>query len=170
MPTFLGNLIRSAELYPLYRYNIDAVIVWTRLQSLLPESFSSGFQNIWSSMRLALNLNILAVIFTLTWSIYSLVAYQNWSAAILITIIGWVIYSLTFQILIKATKSYCDLIRVSFDIYRWKLLEALNIEPPKSYVEERELWGNITDLLYRNVPPNDDIYHYITSSGAKNSK
>lgn len=93
MPTFLGNLIRSAELYPLYRYNIDAVIMWTRLQSLLPESFSSDFQNVWSSMRLALNLNILAVVFTLTWSIYSLFAYQHWLATILIIIIGWVIFS-----------------------------------------------------------------------------
>lgn len=37
LPTRLGNIIRSAELYPLDRYGIDFTILWTRLAMLLPE-------------------------------------------------------------------------------------------------------------------------------------
>ena len=56
MPTKLGNILRAAELYPLLRYNVDAVVTWPRLQSLLPEEFASGLRDAKASVDLLLNL------------------------------------------------------------------------------------------------------------------
>jgi Flp pilus assembly protein CpaB len=62
-PTSLGNVLRSAERYPWQRYRLDAVVVWSRLQSLLPSEFADLLQKSKTSFDLALTLA------TYTWAI-----------------------------------------------------------------------------------------------------
>src|ERR1035441_9723016 len=42
MPTTLGNVLRNAELYPRYRYGMDAVVVWPRLYMVASERALAG--------------------------------------------------------------------------------------------------------------------------------
>jgi hypothetical protein len=61
MPTALGNVLKSAELYPWQRYRLDAVVIWSRLQPLLPTEFADLLQQAKTS------LDILLTLATFTW-------------------------------------------------------------------------------------------------------
>lgn len=65
MPTQLGNVLNAAEIYPWKRYRLDAVVIWSRLQSSLPDAFFSTFQN----TKISLDLMITLATFTLFFGI-----------------------------------------------------------------------------------------------------
>ena len=56
MPTALGNVLKSAERYPWQRYRLDAVVIWSRLQPLLPAEFADLLQQAKTSLDLLLTL------------------------------------------------------------------------------------------------------------------
>ena len=56
MPTALGNVLKSAERYPWHRYRLDAVVIWSRLQPLLPAEFADLLQQAKTSLDLLLTL------------------------------------------------------------------------------------------------------------------
>jgi hypothetical protein len=56
MPTRLGNVLKSAEIYPWKRYRLDAVVIWSRLESSFPDAFSTTFQNTKISLDLMITL------------------------------------------------------------------------------------------------------------------
>lgn len=45
MPTRLGNVLKASELYSWRRYRLDSVVIWSRLQSGIPEAFSTTLQD-----------------------------------------------------------------------------------------------------------------------------
>jgi hypothetical protein len=53
MPTRVGNILLSAELYPYLRYGIDAVLVWPRLYQAVPDSFRNVLAAATLSVKLA---------------------------------------------------------------------------------------------------------------------
>jgi hypothetical protein len=61
MPTALGNVMKSAERYSWQRYRLDAVVIWSRLQPLLPSEFADLLQQAKTSLDLLLTLT------TFTW-------------------------------------------------------------------------------------------------------
>jgi hypothetical protein len=56
MPTALGNVLKSAERYPWQRYRLDAVVIWPRLQPLLPSGSDDLLQQAKTSLDLLLTL------------------------------------------------------------------------------------------------------------------
>lgn len=42
LPTALGNIIRAAEQHPRIRYGLDPVVIWSRLQPVLPTAYADG--------------------------------------------------------------------------------------------------------------------------------
>jgi hypothetical protein len=56
MPTVLGNVLKSAERYPWQRYRLDAVVIWPRLQPLLPSESTDLLQQAKTSLDLLLTL------------------------------------------------------------------------------------------------------------------
>src|SRR5437660_2707708 len=46
MPMQLGNVLKAAELYPLKRYGLDAVLLWPRLEEVFPERFHDAFRDL----------------------------------------------------------------------------------------------------------------------------
>jgi hypothetical protein len=45
MPTQLGNVLKASEMYAGERYNLDAVLIWSRLLPALPKEFVESFSN-----------------------------------------------------------------------------------------------------------------------------
>ena len=70
LPTQLGNVMRAAELYSQERYNIDAVLIWPRLQSFLPEGFAGTLQDAKTALDLMITLSAFCLIFGLPLSLW----------------------------------------------------------------------------------------------------
>jgi hypothetical protein len=76
---------------------------------------------------------------------------------------------LSYQNAIQSALSYGEKIRAAFDLYRWKVLEGLNLQPPTDYEEEKKLWEEVCGLLYRGYTPNPRYYRYVQREQAEKS-
>ncbi len=161
MPTRLGNILRASELYSLKRYNLDAVVAWPRLQSLLPKEFAEGLRDAKANLDLLLVVTTLAVLFAVGWQIGLGILTSRWDL-FLIASLSWLIALFGYSGVLQAARSYGELIKSSFDLYRWELLKALHLKMPDSYENERKLWDQVNGLLYRNYPPASEVFRYET--------
>jgi hypothetical protein len=71
MPTALGNVLKSAERYPWQRYRLDAVVIWSRLQPLLPNEFADLLQQAKTSLDLLLTLVTFSWLFGLPLALWT---------------------------------------------------------------------------------------------------
>ena len=78
LPTQLGNIMRAAELYSQQRYNLDALVIWPRLQNTFSKDFSDGLQSAKTSLDLMITLSALSVLFGLPFSIWLSLRAENW--------------------------------------------------------------------------------------------
>ena len=161
MPTRLGNVLRASEFYSLKRYNLDAVVAWPRLQSLLPKDFAEGLRDEKANLDLLLVVTTLAGIFAFGWELGLGLFTDRWDLFLLASP-GWILALASYFSALQAARSYGELIKAAFDLHRWELLKALHLKLPESYKEERELWKDVSELLYRNYPPAPEVFHYET--------
>jgi hypothetical protein len=164
MPTRLGNIFKSAELYPYLRYRIDAVLIWPRLYVLLPQTFSEALANIKSSLDLMLIVSFLscwlAPIGLACWVSFSL----GWVLSLLTFLGGLLVSWLAYRGAVKAAVAYGELIRAAFDLHRGTVIRALGLKTPTSLAEEHILWNNINTYLYRGFLKKQEAFQYASPS------
>ncbi|MBB5078382.1 hypothetical protein [Nonomuraea endophytica] len=56
VPTAIGNILLAAEQHPRLRYGLDPVVIWSRLQPLLPDPFAAALKDAKASLDLMLTL------------------------------------------------------------------------------------------------------------------
>ncbi|MBM3739737.1 MAG: hypothetical protein FJW39_28555 [Acidobacteria bacterium] len=136
MPTRLGNILRAAELWPHDKYGLDAVVCWPRLWLVLPGEARSDLESARASLDLGVRLLIwsaLLVAWTPLWPWFPVAAAAG----------VW----LSYRWAVSAAMVYGDLIESAFDMYRWRLYEALRIEMPATTAEEPASGRRLTDYL-----------------------
>lgn len=146
-PTRLGNVLRSAETYPLGRYGADAVRVWPRLYGLLPTDLRAALDESRMSMEFLLVVAFLASVFTVPATVYLIAAAASlpWTLAALGA--GSLVASAAYAAALAPAAVYGDQIRTAFDLYRRSLLIALGVPPPASIHEERQAWDEVIRFL-----------------------
>ncbi|NEO98687.1 MAG: hypothetical protein F6K58_08395 [Symploca sp. SIO2E9] len=70
MPTQLGNILKAAERSVQERYQLDAILIWTRLQPALPNEFVQPMQDAKMSLDLMVTLSGYILLFGLPLSIW----------------------------------------------------------------------------------------------------
>jgi len=212
MPTELGNILRSAELHPRDRYGFDGVVIWPRLQFLLPKEFADQMEACQTSLFLFCTLTCLTAAFVLpllwvgmrlgdqelsspwllalgaaTLSLWLFRLRVRWflvlpGAALVGALLSlhiapravqgflWSallcggacnLAHLFYRVATHAALVYGDKLRAAFDLYRFKLLEQLQMRTPTSLLEERAMWQEIGGLLYRGYDVDDALYQYV---------
>jgi hypothetical protein len=157
-PTRLGNHLRAAETYPSLRYNLDAAVIWPRLREALPDKFAGRLGEAKTNMDLMLVLTTLALVFGIVWGGVFLavpdasLALYKWVAAPISFLVSMGIARVAYLNAAQSALSYGELLKTAFDLYRWEALKALHLDPPPDLEGEKELWGEIGGLLYRNYP------------------
>jgi len=153
MPTRLGNILKSAELYPYDRYEIDAVLVWSRLYHVLPERCIQIITEARSNLDFALAIATLSWIFSLMSGIWLLsVQAPGWLFLLCFwggSVMGW----LAYQSAVGNAAAYAEQVRVSFDLYRYELVKQLRLKPAQTPAEEVEQWREIRQLFYGGQTP-----------------
>lgn len=151
MPTRLGNILRAAEAYPSERYGIDPVVIWPRLRPLLPEKVAADLVGDRSSLDALLLLQTLGGIFGTAWPVTLLALGQDWPLAAL-ALVGWPLAMIAHRSAQAAAVGYGERFRVTFDLYRHELLHHLGITVPGQLGSERDLWDDLGQFYFRNLP------------------
>jgi hypothetical protein len=156
LPTRLGNVIRSFEYYSDSEYSIDSIEAWPRLVAVIPESYAVSvddakttydFMMNCSALSLLLACSIVFVGLIFPASMASTMAVLYWlSKVIAFVLISYLFYRLS----INRAGAWGSLVKGSFDLYRWALLDKLGYnQKPKSRSEERRLWAEISrQMIY----------------------
>jgi hypothetical protein len=151
MPTRLGNVIKSAEAYPMQRYGLDGVLTWPRLYSCLPDRFLGELVAVKSSIDLMLTVVTCAVLFAVPFMVAAWSSFGP-SAGIFALVGSAAVAWSGYTAAISSASPYSELIRTAFDLYRRDLLTALGWSAPKSYAQERRQWEQIGKLWYYGLP------------------
>ena len=139
LPTTLGNILRTAETRPKYRYGLDAVLLWPRLWLLLPKDVQEDL----SGARQQLD----KMIEVWTWGLLFLVWGLFWQWAWLIALLWMIIaYTLASQ----SATVFSDILEATFDTQRWLLYTSLHWPlPEKSGESEAANGEQLTQFLQR---------------------
>ena len=95
LPTQFGNIMRAAELYSKSRYNLDAATVWSRLQTALPQDFSSSLQSSKTAVDLMIVLSAYCLMFGIPLSIW--IGWQASAAFLWIVPLGGLLAALVLR-------------------------------------------------------------------------
>jgi hypothetical protein len=138
-PTAVGNILRAVERRVVHRYGLDAVLLWPRLWLLLPED---ARQEIAAARE---SLDRLAEAWG--WGLCFLVwaFWQPWAAPIALVwmlLAAWLARSLA--------RTFAVLVQSAFDLYRWRLYEALHFPVPEEKGDaERAAGQSLTRYIQR---------------------
>lgn len=175
LPTRLGNILRAAEAYPLSRYNIDSVPLWPRMVQVIDESYMRKVDASNDQCSFLLNSSLLSGIFAmfsfsaslyqgiiyylktnfvvdqllyfvptqLENPIYLQRAYIYLVIGFLVLVIAWFFYNASLY----NVSQYGNMIRSSYDLFRFKLLEQLHLPLPKNIRQERIDWRKVSELI-----------------------
>jgi hypothetical protein len=152
MPTRLGNILKSAELYPMDRYKIDAVLIWPRLYHLCPESFIQTVIEARSATDFMLVISLLGGLFACLAGAYWLIVGAAWWRFLGCFWVGMYVAWLAYRGALGNALGYAEQIKAAFDLYRHEVLKKLSLPVPDIIEEERRLWSELCQFLYRNIP------------------
>lgn len=170
MPTRLGNILKNAELYPLDRYKIDAVLIWPRLYNLLPERFVQTIAEARGALDFMLVISSLSGAFVLFAGGYLLIAGATWWYFMICFFGGLLIAWLAYKGALGSAMVYAQQIKVAFDLYRNDLLKQMHLPPPTTPDEEKTQWNEVVQFLYRNVREKPELWNYTDATSSSPPK
>lgn len=138
-PTMVGNILRAAESRPMDKYGLDAVVVWSHLWLLLPNTV----QNELAAARRSLN----TAVGTCLWGLLFLV-FTPW--AWWATLVGLAVALVAFRFWVRSrAEVFADLVEAVFDLYRTPLYSQLRWPLPTNPRAERIVGQQVTMYLMR---------------------
>lgn len=153
LPTRLGNILRAAEVYSQDRYHADSVMLWPRMVWAIDREYMNQVDAANDQCSFLLNSSLLSAIFAIMAFVvsgYQVLFFPSSSNSILYVLLGlaalgiaWFFYTAS---LMNVTK-YGNLIRSSYDLFRFNLLEKLHLKLPPNNQEEKELWYKLSEFI-----------------------
>jgi hypothetical protein len=162
LPTRFGNVVRSFESYPWRQYKIRAITVWPRLAALLDESYSTLIDDAKASVDFMLNTSLLcgalAVLIAVTHLVFPV---RLATAGVLVplacelAVLAGLAYFFYLAAIPRAS-AWGMTVKGAFDLFRWRLLEALGYQDrPERLEQEQALWEAISNrLMVSDLNPN----------------
>jgi hypothetical protein len=156
MPTYLGDILRTAEDYPRERYGLDPIVLWPRLYSHLSETLREALGATQEQLDLALRLTTLMLLYGIIWSLVAAFSQAWW-------VFSWTLPALPLAWLVwrsahPAAISYAGLFRSAFDLHRGDVYEALRWPKPSSPQEEVAAGERLMLYLVDHVSPDGMSY------------
>lgn len=139
MPTRLGNILRATERRPNERYGLDAIICWSRLWLLLPDTVRKDLQEARADLNNAARVWLWSLLFSI-WTVLG-----AWWAIPIGLITAWFTY---YGWILDAATTYADLVDAAFDVHRTLLYQSLRWKLPSTAAEEIAIGEQLTDYLW----------------------
>jgi hypothetical protein len=150
LPTRLGNVIRSFELYSWQAYGMDAIVFWPRLVSKIDPGFASTVDEAKTTFDFMLNLSFLCSMCGFAAIAIGLarpaplqcnfVYPWLWRAALFL-----LMSVIFYRFAINRARAWGIQVMAAFDLYRLDLLKALGYgQKPLTYPEEKAIWSTLS--------------------------
>jgi hypothetical protein len=143
--TTLGDILAAADEYASNRYGLDTRITLPRLLQLLPDKKTASFKEREEDMQFAVDLAI-ALLIGGGVSLVLVVHYPLW--LILPTALFFLSF-IAYRNSLVAAVDYAEAKRVLFDLYRFRLYEALRLPVPEKFDDEYHLGQSLSTGLWR---------------------
>jgi hypothetical protein len=153
--TTLGNIVESYNAYPFKRYGMEGEVFWPHLQHYVPEAFMKRISEQKIIFDFCLTMATLGVCYGFLAVVVGPFLSSNvWFWVILGVLVVVFSYAVYYRLAVFVATQYGDLIRASFDLFRWDLLKAfLKVEPSITTLpKEREVWMELSRLLAYGDP------------------
>ena len=144
LPTTLGNILRSAEEYPQVRYGLGMSVCWPRLWLVIPKETQETLAQTRQWLDSATRLFAWGVLFAV-WTIW---AWWAILAALTAAVVA-------YWAMLQAAGTYGDLLRSTFDLYRFKLYEQARWPLPPSPIGEETHGEKLSEFLFRGTADGD---------------
>lgn len=153
LPTRLGNVMRAAERYPLYRYNADLILIWPRLLQVMPRQAVQDVEEARATLEFLLVLSLWFVGFAMLAPAVAVISGGSAAVALVCFAVGLGAAYAAYLSAIAAATEYGEHLRALFDVHRFTLLQQLRVSTPVDHAGERLLWQGLGDFVGRGVPP-----------------
>lgn len=154
LPTRLGNILHSAERYPVERYGIDPILLWPRLYPLLPDQFRDDYGEFVEAYEFSVVLCSLVGAGTTIVAGAELATAQPPLTFAATAIVGWLLCLALYRAACSSARLYAEQLRTAFDVYRDRLVELF---PAIATVhDDREKFKTIQALIIFGDPAAKD--------------
>jgi hypothetical protein len=144
--TQLGALAAVNDLYAYKRYGITLSNLWPRLIQVVPEDARVRLEdaNIYLDFTVIMS-SVAALLAAVsiglaTWQKNSHLFYPRNILVPVACFIGFVAF---YRLSIEATRAFGSQVQAAVDLFRLKLLDALDIKRPSTPTQEKEIWKEI---------------------------
>ncbi len=168
MPTRLGNIYKAAEIYAYQHYGADAVLLWTRIQEVLPKSFVNRLEETKIAIDFFLLFSVLCTLFSLLTVPY-LIFHKASILLITICCVGILLGWLAYKAALVPAVAYAELIKVAYDLYRRPLIKAFGLQVPDTLSQEKKLWKTLSNFILRGLPLSDQ-YRFMSPITQKDTQ
>ena len=171
LPTRLGNVIAAFEHYPYRRYNIDAITIWPRLISVIPDSYKTYIDDSKAHFCFLINMSLVSLIIGFECIIFAFLYYfyHLLYFSFLSILLSYIFYRFSFI----AARSWGEIVKSSFDLYRYSLLNNLGIYLPDEAVNsdfEANLWEELQWSMRFMYKPGNTIKYNLRTGSKLNEK
>src|SRR5258708_1373203 len=154
LPTQLGNAIKSFEEYPYRQYGMDAITLWPRIVAVASKDYLTGIDDAKTSLDFFLNASFLSAVTSAALLLIGLafkrpfandLTFALWALEVGgLAVASWLFYRRS----IGRAAAWGDLVKGTFDLYRWDLLKRLGYsQEPGTRQHERGTWTEISPQI-----------------------
>jgi hypothetical protein len=157
--TRLGNVTSVLELYPLDRYGIPLNALWPRLLHVIPEDFRKRIEEANIYMDFTLFMALLAAVAAPVPVILLLTGQSSLTVvgSVGITVGLLAAARIFYQLTISAFRAYAVQVQAAVDLFRLKLLDALELERPRTPEAEKALWTELRLFWIQTDLPKEQV-------------
>lgn len=169
--TRLGNVIRSFEDYPFRQYGMDSITLWPRLIGVISKDYAAAIDDAKTSFDFMINGSLLSGVLAVSLALagvlrpiqlMALTSVLMWLGQVLV--LGLLAYAL-YEASIGRAAAWGTMVKGAFDLYRWQLLKQLGFaRVPRTQVEERALWSDISNQMLYGDTPSTPLADYTARS------
>lgn len=149
LPTKFGNVFRSIEIYPEWKYGMNGIFYWTRIQMLMSEDNKKTVDKMYAFVDMFVELTW---IFLFTAVIYSIVLAKNgnYIYSVIFLIIFLILSLLSYNLAVQSALKFGLYVRSIFDLYRYELWTILKmgIFNKLKTLPENERWKDVFRYLW----------------------
>lgn len=155
LPSKLGNVFKYMEIYPEWKYGMNGIFYWTRIQLLLSEDNKTTLEKTRAFADLFIELTWIFLFAAISYFIVLLYC-KNYMLSFVLGIIFLIISYVSYNMAVQSALNFGLYVRSIFDLYRgelWDKLKNGQFSILDSF-SEKERWNKIFRCLwlYKTIP------------------